>query len=84
MDLRRVRPRDSTRLSACQRIDGPAGPQARRALHIHVFDWQGKLRAVWALDRPASTIAVSGDSVLYATGQHGAGLYRYRLPLIPQ
>ena len=65
-----------------QRIDGPAGPVARRALHIHVFDWDGRRRAVWALDRPASAIVVSGDSVMYATGQDGVGLYRYPLPRV--
>ncbi len=63
-----------------QRIDGPAGPQARQALHVHVFDWEGRRRAIWALDAPASTIAVSGDTVLFATGQDGVGVFRYRLP----
>jgi hypothetical protein len=66
-----------------QRIDGPAGPLARRAMHVHVFDWEGNRRAIWALDHPASTIAVSGDSMLFATGQDGTGLYRYTLPAIP-
>jgi hypothetical protein len=70
-------------LFAGQRIDGPAGPGARRALHLHVFDWSGELRAVWALDRPVSVITVVGDTTMYASGQDGVGLYRFALPALP-
>ncbi|MES2306141.1 MAG: BF3164 family lipoprotein [Gemmatimonadota bacterium] len=67
-------------LFAGHRTDGsPGGGIPVLALHVHVFDWSGKLIEVLRLDRDASTLAVAGDSILY-TGSEGKGLYRYRLP----
>ncbi len=64
--------------------EGPAGSNARIAYHVHVFDWDGRLRAVWALDHPASTMAVSGDSLLYITTADTGGIYAYRLPPVSE
>ncbi|MEO5800659.1 MAG: BF3164 family lipoprotein [Gemmatimonadales bacterium] len=52
------------------------------AFSVHVFDWAGKLTGVFRLEHPASAIAVSGDSLLYAIGEEDANLYRYRLPAL--
>lgn len=67
-------------LFAGHRTDGPGGPMTRAATHVHVFDWQGELVRILAVDQELSAIAVSGDSVLFGAGQELGGVYRYRLP----
>jgi TolB-like protein len=62
------------------RADGPHGGKTRAARYVHVFDWDGNLVSVLGLDHEMSTIAVAGDSVLFAAGQSTEGVYRYRLP----
>jgi hypothetical protein len=48
---------------------------------VHVFDWEGELRAVFQLDRDAGAITISraGD-VLYASSFIDSGIYRYEVP----
>jgi sugar lactone lactonase YvrE len=67
-------------LFAGHRTDGPGGGRMRAARHVHVFDWNGNLVQVLRLDHEMSTIATSGDTLLYATGQETQGIYRYRIP----
>lgn len=62
------------------RADGPHGGKTRAARYVHVFDWDGNLVRVLGLDHEMSTIAVAGDSVLFAAGQSTEGVYRFRLP----
>lgn len=50
------------------------------ARHVHHFDWNGTLLGVMALDRAASVISVSGDSVIYAASAETDTIFRYRLP----
>lgn len=47
---------------------------------VHVFTWDGKLVAVWRLDRLAAGIAVdSSESTLFATLGDSAGIRRYAI-----
>ncbi len=62
---------------------GPEGTYTWDAQFVHVFDWTGKLLRVLKLDQLAQTIAVAGDTLLYAGGEAMDGIYRYRLPPIP-
>lgn len=52
------------------------------ARDVHVFSWQGELLQVFRLDHMASAIAIAGDTVLYAAGEEGDGIfsYRFRVP----
>jgi hypothetical protein len=53
------------------------------ASSIHVFDWAGRLRAVFTLDRSVFSIAVNDSgTVLFAGSLTDAGIYRYDLPAI--
>jgi hypothetical protein len=58
---------------------------AQSAEFVHVFDWEGGLRAVFQLDRDIGVIAVnsSGDT-LFASSYSDASIYRYELPAIPE
>jgi hypothetical protein len=60
---------------------GPEGSYKWDGQYIHVFDWSGTLKAVYQIDQLALAIAVSGDSVLYASGDAMNGVHRYRLPV---
>lgn len=66
-------------LFAGHRTDGPHGGRVRAARYVHVFDWDGRLVRVIGLGRETSTIAVAGDTLLYAAGQDGEGVFEYRL-----
>jgi len=51
---------------------------------VHVFDWEGELRAVFELDRDIAVITVnSSGTALYASSYIDAHIYRYDLPRIP-
>lgn len=54
---------------------------AQSAETVHVFDWNGTLRAVYALDRDIAVIAASptGKELIGASFQD-AGIYRFRIP----
>jgi len=65
-----------------RRSDGVGGPTARAARFVHVFDWDGNLKSILALDRELSTVAVDGDTVLYGTGQNADGVFRFLLPTL--
>jgi hypothetical protein len=66
-------------LFAGHRSDGPHGGRFFGARYVHVFDWEGQLVKVIGLRREMSTIAVSGDTILFAAGQNGDGVFEYRL-----
>lgn len=66
-------------LFAGHRTDGPHGGRVRAARYVHVFDWDGHLIKVIGLGHEMSAIAVSGDTLLFATGQDGDGVFEYRL-----
>lgn len=53
--------------------------RSAEARYVHAFDWKGHLTAVYELDRLVGTIAIDGDSVLYAAGGDLDGVYAYRL-----
>ncbi|HEY4320918.1 MAG TPA: BF3164 family lipoprotein [Gemmatimonadales bacterium] len=59
------------------RIDGPHGGRVRAGRYVHVFDWNGNLVKVVALGHEMSAIAVSGDTLLFAAGQQGEGIFEY-------
>ncbi len=61
---------------------GPPGTRMWDAGFVHVFDWSGRLVGVLALDKLAETIAVAGDSMLYAAGEAIDGIVEYRLPAV--
>jgi hypothetical protein len=62
------------------RLDRPGGAVAVEARYVHVFDWDGNLVTVLALDRFVRTIATAGDTLLYAAASDASGVYRYKLP----
>ncbi len=70
-------------LFAGHRTDGPHGGRVRAARYVHVFDWDGQLVNVIGLNHEMSTIAVSGDTTLFAAGQNGEGIFEYRLEANP-
>ena len=72
-------PRYLYALFAGHRTDGPHGGRVRAARYVHVFDWDGRLVKVIGLRHEMSTIAVSGDTMLFATGQDGDGVFEYHL-----
>ena len=72
-------PRYLYALFAGHRTDGPHGGRVRAARYVHVFDWSGNLVKVLALGHEMSAIAVSGDTLLFAAGQGGEGIFQYRL-----
>jgi hypothetical protein len=55
--------------------------RAQSGTFVHVFDWEGELRAVFQLDRDAGAITISraGD-VLYASSFIDSGIYRFKVP----
>lgn len=57
----------------------PEGP-GWEGVYVHVFDWDGRLRAVYRLDHGAQALAVVGDSVIYASANQTDTIYKYRLP----
>jgi TolB-like 6-blade propeller-like len=58
----------------------PGAPRNWDAQFVHVFDWSGRFLGVLQLDQFAESIAVEGDSVLYAGGDAIEGVVRYRIP----
>jgi hypothetical protein len=66
-------------LFAGHRTDGPGKGHTVAARYVHVFDWDGRLIRTFELDHEMSTIAVDGDTVLFAAGQETQGVYSYRL-----
>jgi hypothetical protein len=62
------------------RYEGDARSSAE---YVHVFDWDGALRAVYHLDREVRAIvADDSGSLLFAASLVDGGLYRYDLPTI--
>lgn len=61
------------------RTDGPGRGRTSAARYVHVFDWSGRLVSVLGLDHEASAIAVSGDTLLFASGQSGDGVFAYTI-----
>ena len=56
---------------------------AQSAEFVHVFDWEGNLRAVFQLDRDIGVITVdSSGTTLYASSYSDAHIYRFDLPVI--
>jgi TolB-like 6-blade propeller-like len=72
-------PRYLYALFAGHRTDGPNGGRIKAARYVHVFDWDGHLVKVIGLGHEMSTIAVSGDSLLFAAGLNGEGIFEYHL-----
>ncbi len=46
---------------------------------LHIFDWDGTLIRIFALDRPYINIAVDGDSILYLSARDAPTVRRYRI-----
>ncbi len=66
-------------LFAGYRTDGPNGGRIRAARYVHILDWDGRLVRVIGLGHEMSAIAVSGDTLLFAAGQDGEGIFAYHL-----
>jgi len=66
--------------SGRRRADFPG--EANFGEYVHVFDWQGRLQAVWKLDAAALSIAVDPEGrTLYAVRHHPEpAVVRYALP----
>lgn len=62
-----------------RRTDGPTGGVEIEAEFVHVFTWDGVLVGVFQLDHLMSTLAVSGDTALFAAGPETGGVLRYHL-----
>lgn len=55
-------------------------PAMFQAEYVHVFDWESRrVVAMLGLGRETTTIAVSGDSLLYGASDEGGGVWKYRL-----
>jgi len=66
-----------------RRADDLDAAEQSSASSIHVFDWAGRLRAVFTLDRSVFSLAVNDSgTMLFAGSLMDAGIYRYDLPAI--